>query len=170
MVRLRQLRRAKDLMDRDWSQPLDVDAVAAHAGYSPYHFVRAFKSAYGESPGQYLSRRRIERAEELLRTAGLSVTEICHLVGFHSLGSFSCTFKRRTGLTPGEYRKRHLHRGAALIPGCFALLWNGGFPARAPAGAPAAQERNSGEAHGPAPAYGEDRSVTDSDARGGRTP
>ncbi|MFF9843609.1 helix-turn-helix transcriptional regulator [Streptomyces sp. NPDC013740] len=125
-------------MDRDWAEPLDLDAVAAHAGYSRYHFVRAFKAAYGETPGQYLSRRRIERAEELLRTANLSVTEICTLVGFSSLGTFSGRFKSRTGLTPSEYRARHVGRGAALIPGCFALLCAGGFPGRG--------RGNSGEA------------------------
>lgn len=127
MVRLRQLRRAKDLMDREWARPIGVTDVAAHAGYSAYHFVRAFKAAYGETPGQYLSRRRIERAEELLRTADLAVTEICGLVGFSSLGTFCATFKRQTGMTPTAYRDRHLGQGAALIPGCYALLWAGGF-------------------------------------------
>ncbi|MEU7578836.1 helix-turn-helix transcriptional regulator [Streptomyces sp. NPDC041068] len=131
MERLRQLRRAKDVMDRDWADPhLDLDAVAAHAGYSRYHFLRAFKEVYGETPGQYLSRRRIERAEDMLRSADLSVTEICMLVGFSSVGTFSSTFKRQTGLTPSEYRTRHVGRGAALIPGCYAMLWAGGFPAR----------------------------------------
>jgi AraC-like DNA-binding protein len=146
MVRLRQLRRAKDLMDREWSELLDVDTVAAHAGYSPYHFSRAFKAAYGETPGQYLSRRRIERAQELLRTAQLSITEICTLVGFHSLGTFSATFKKQTGLSPTDYRARHHRRGAALIPGCFALLWTGGFRDRTAPDAPAEQDRNSEEA------------------------
>jgi AraC-like DNA-binding protein len=128
-VRLRQLRRAKDLMDREWGRPIGVADVAAHAGYSPYHFVRAFKAAYGETPGQYLSRRRIERAAELLRTADLAVTEVCLLVGFSSLGTFSATFKRQTGMTPSAYRDRYLGQGAALIPGCYALLWAGGFGA-----------------------------------------
>ncbi|WP_050515202.1 helix-turn-helix transcriptional regulator [Streptomyces rimosus] len=114
-------------MDRDWATPLDLDAVAAHAGYSRFHFIRAFKQVYGLTPGQYLSRRRIERAEELLRTADLSVTEICWLVGFGSLGTFSARFKKQTGLTPSAYRKRHVGRGAGLIPGCYALLWSGGF-------------------------------------------
>ncbi|MCG7209520.1 MULTISPECIES: helix-turn-helix transcriptional regulator [Streptomyces] len=131
MDRLRQLRRAKDAMDRDWADPaLDLDAVAAHAGYSRYHFVRAFKEAYGETPGRYLTHRRIERAEELLRAADLTVTEICHLVGYDSLGSFSATFKARTGLSPTDYRIAHVGRGASLIPGCYALLWAGGFPGR----------------------------------------
>ncbi|MEV0475771.1 helix-turn-helix transcriptional regulator [Streptomyces prunicolor] len=127
---MRQLRLGKDAMDRDWAEPeLDLGVVAAHAGYSRYHFIRAFKEAYGETPGQYLTHRRIERAEEMLRSADLSVTEICHLVGFSSLGSFSAGFKARTGLTPSEYRAEHVGRGAALIPGCYAMLWAGGFPA-----------------------------------------
>lgn len=127
LSQLRQLRLAKDAMDRDWAEPLDLDAVAAHAGYSRYHFVRLFRAVYGQTPGQYLSRRRIERAEDLLRTANLSVTEICTLVGFSSLGSFSSSFKKHTGLTPSEYRARHLKRNSALVPGCYALLWHGGF-------------------------------------------
>ncbi len=99
-------------MDRDWSDPdLDLDAVAATAGYSRFHFVRAFKAVYGETPGQYLSRRRLERAEELLRTANLSVTEICMLVGFSSLGTFSTRFKQQTGLLPSEYRVKNVGRG-----------------------------------------------------------
>ncbi len=103
MNRTRQLRLAKDAMDRDWADPdLDLAAVAAHAGYSRYHFIRAFRETYGETPGQYLTHRRIERAEDLLRTANLSVTEICHLVGFSSLGTFSARFKSRTGLTPAS--------------------------------------------------------------------
>ncbi len=126
-ARLRQLRLAKDAMDRDWASPLDLGAVAAHAGYSRFHFIRAFKQVYGLTPGQYLSRRRIERAEELLRTADLSVTEICWLVGFGSLGTFSARFKEQTGLTPSAYRRRHVGQGAGLIPGCYALLWSGGF-------------------------------------------
>jgi AraC-like DNA-binding protein len=131
MDKVRQLRLAKDAMDRDWADPgLDLDAVAAHAGYSRYHFVRAFKAVYGETPGQYLTHRRIERAEEYLRVADLTVTEICHLVGFSSLGTFSATFRTRTGLSPSEYRKKHVGRGTALIPGCYAMLWAGGFRQR----------------------------------------
>ncbi|MFD4247002.1 helix-turn-helix transcriptional regulator [Streptomyces sp. NPDC058525] len=139
--RLRQLRAAKDTMDRDWATPLDLATLAAHAGYSRYHFVRAFKEAYGQTPGQYLSRRRIDRAEEMLRTANLSITEICRLVGFSSLGTFSSRFKQQTGLSPSEYRTRHVGRGAALIPGCYAMLWAGGFP-----GSGAGEVRNPEEA------------------------
>ncbi|ATY16529.1 AraC family transcriptional regulator [Amycolatopsis sp. AA4] len=119
-------------MDRDWAAPLDLDAIAAHAGYSRYHFVRLFRAVYGQTPGQYLSRRRIERAEDLLRTANLSVTEICTLVGFSSLGSFSASFKKHTGLTPSEYRARHVRQNSALVPGCYALLWHGGFKGLGP--------------------------------------
>ncbi|MET7640173.1 helix-turn-helix transcriptional regulator [Streptomyces sp. NPDC005438] len=130
--RLRRLRLAKDTMDRDWARPLDLDTLAAEAGYSRYHFLRAFRSAYGETPGQYLSRRRVERAEDLLRTADLSVTEICHLVGFTSLGTFHGRFKEFTGLTPGQYRRVHQRPDAGLIPGCFVLMWAGGFPHHRP--------------------------------------
>lgn len=125
LEQLRQVRLAKDAMDRDWATPMDLDAIAAHAGYSRYHFVRLFRAVYGLTPGQYLSGRRIERAENLLRTANLSVTEICALVGFTSLGSFSSTFKKQTGLTPSDYRARHA--GTATVPGCYALLWHGAF-------------------------------------------
>lgn len=124
---LRQLRLAKDLMDRDWSQPLDLDAVAARAGYSRYHFVRRFRAVYGETPGQYLSRRRIERAQELLRSANLTVTEICMVVGFSSLGTFCTRFKRQVGMTPTEFRERAQRREQPPIPGCFVLFWAGGF-------------------------------------------
>ena len=121
---LRQLRLARDAMDRDWAEPLDLSAVAATAGYSRYHFVRLFKQAYGETPGQYLSRRRIERAQELLRSANLTVTEICMLVGFTSLGSFSRRFAELVGCSPSEYRRRMVARGGPPpIPGCFLMAW-----------------------------------------------
>ena len=149
MDKMRQLRLAKDAMDRDWADPeLDLDGVAACAGYSRFHFLRAFKAAYGETPGQYLTHRRIERAEEMLRSADLSVTEICHLVGFSSLGTFSARFKARTGLTPSEYRSTHVGRGAALIPGCYAMLWAGGFPTAISKKRPAAR-----------PAYGDGQDI-----------
>ena len=79
-------------MDRRFAEPLDLSQVAAHAGFSKFYFVRAFKDAYGETPANYLSRRRVERAKDLLRSANLTVTEVCALVGFASLGSFSSRF------------------------------------------------------------------------------
>jgi AraC-like DNA-binding protein len=127
LARLIALRQAKDAMDRDWAEPLDVAAVAARAGYSRYHFVRLFHEVYGETPGAYLARRRIERAQDLLRTANLTVTEICMLVGFTSLGTFCTRFKQLTGMTPTEFRRRARGPGASSIPGCFVLLGAGGF-------------------------------------------
>ena len=97
------LRRARDLIDRDYAEPLDLDAMAREAGYSRSHFARAFRAAHGETPRTYLTRRRIERATTLLRTASLSVTEICFLVGFASLGSFSAWFRDLVGRSPRAY-------------------------------------------------------------------
>ena len=79
---LRMLRRARDRIDRDYAEQIDIPALAAVAGYSREHFIRAFRAAYGETPGRYRTRRRVERACELLRSANLTVTEICLLVGF----------------------------------------------------------------------------------------
>ncbi|WP_207929133.1 helix-turn-helix transcriptional regulator [Actinomadura sp. 6K520] len=129
---LRRMRLARDTMDRDWAEPLDVATVAARAGYSRYHFVRLFSEVYGETPGAYLARRRIERAQDLLRNANLTVTEICMLVGFSSLGTFCTRFKQQVGMTPTEFRGRARTAGAAAIPGCFVLLWAGGFRADGP--------------------------------------
>jgi AraC-like DNA-binding protein len=118
------LRRARDLIDRDYAEPLDLDAMAREAGYSRFHFARAFGDAYGETPRAYLTRRRIERAKTLLRTANLSVTEICLLVGFESLGSFSSRFRRLVGQSPSEYRQAAVQAGGAPpIPGCVVLMW-----------------------------------------------
>lgn len=118
------LRRARDLIDRDYAEPLDLDVMAGEAGYSRYHFARAFTAAYGETPRTYLTRRRIERAKTLLRTANLSVTEICLLVGFASLGSFSARFRELVGRSPSEYRADAIARtGVPPIPGCMVLMW-----------------------------------------------
>src|SRR6201992_3036720 len=89
---LRMLRRARDRIDRDYAEQIDIPALAAGAGYSREHFIRAFRAAYGETPGRYRTRRRVERACELLRSVNLTVTEVCMLVGFSSLGSFSPRF------------------------------------------------------------------------------
>jgi AraC-like DNA-binding protein len=118
------LRRARDLIDREYAEPLDLDAMAGEAGYSRFHFARAFRAAYGETPRTYLTRRRIERAKTLLRTANLSVTEICFLVGFASLGSFSARFRELVGRSPSEYRDDAVARaGVPPIPGCLVLMW-----------------------------------------------
>jgi AraC-like DNA-binding protein len=123
------LRRAHDLIDRDYAEPLDLDAMAAEAGYSRSHFARAFASAYGETPHAYLTRRRIERAKTLLRSANLSVTEICFLVGFASLGSFSTRFRELVGRSPSEYRDDAVARtGVPPIPGCMVLMWTRPHP------------------------------------------
>ena len=104
--------------------PLDLDALAGEAGYSKFHFARSFAAAYGESPRAYLTRRRIERAKNYLRTANLSVTEICFLVGFESLGSFSSRFRELVGQSPTEYRESVVAAGGPPpIPGCFVLMW-----------------------------------------------
>jgi AraC-like DNA-binding protein len=98
------LRRARDLIDRDYAEPLDLDAMARTAGYSKYHFARSFAAAYGETPAAYLTRRRIERAKTLLRGANLNVTEVCYMVGFASLGTFSRRFSELASLSPSAYR------------------------------------------------------------------
>ena len=123
-VTLAALRRAHDLIDRDYAEALDLDAMAREAGYSKYHFARTFAMAYGETPRAYLTRRRVERAKNLLRTANLSVTEVCFLVGFESLGSFSSLFRRLVGQSPSAYRESSLATGALPpIPGCVVLMW-----------------------------------------------
>ena len=130
---LRMLRRARDRIDRDYAEPAGIDSLAAEAGYSLAHFIRAFRAAYGETPGAYRTRRRVERACELLRSVNLSVTEICYLVGFTSLGSFSSRFSELVGLSPSAYRREAASRGGpAPIPGCFALMWRTGLPAPQP--------------------------------------
>ena len=116
------LRRAKDLVDRAYAQPLDVAALARQAHVSPAHFSRRFKEAFGESPHQYVLTRRVERAQELLRNTELSVSEICLEVGFQSLGSFSATFHRIVGMTPTAYRAT-IAGFPPHIPGCWAAMW-----------------------------------------------
>ena len=101
-IALQALRQARDQIDRDYGSDITVSTVAGHAGYTASRFIRAFRHTYGETPGQNRSRRRIERARELLRASNLAVTEICLQVGFSSLGSFSSSFTRRSVfLAPG---------------------------------------------------------------------
>ena len=116
------LRRARDQIDRDFAEPLDLDSLARTAGISKYHFHRLFSSAYGRTPAAYLSERRVERAQDLLRSANLTVTEVCHTVGFSSLGSFSARFKQIVGETPRDFQRRWAAE-APKIPGCYVLMW-----------------------------------------------
>lgn len=125
------MRRARDLMDRDFAEPLDLSAMAREAGYSRFHFAREFARVYGETPRAYLTRRRIERAKTLLRSANLSVTEVCFLVGFESLGSFSSRFRELVGESPTAYRAAAVAAsGAPPIPGCVVLMWTRPHPDR----------------------------------------
>jgi AraC-like DNA-binding protein len=116
------LRQARDLADRNFAEPLDLDALAGAAQLSRYHFARCFAETYGETPLRYLTRRRIERAQDLLRSANLTVTEVCMLVGFSSLGSFSSRFRELVGESPTEYRDRWAKCGGPRIPGCFLFM------------------------------------------------
>lgn len=114
------LRRARDLMDREYAVPLDVPTMARHAIMSPAHFSREFRQAYGETPYAYLMTRRIERAMALLRDQ-TSVTDACTAVGCTSLGSFSSAFTRIVGESPSSYRARG-HPAAEAMPACIAQL------------------------------------------------
>lgn len=115
------LRKAKDRMDRDFDQPLDVPALARSAAMSAGHFSRSFKAAFGESPYSYLMTRRIERAKTLLRRGDTSVTDACFAVGCTSLGSFSTRFTEVVGESPSAYRARN-HAAAAEIPPCVVKV------------------------------------------------
>jgi AraC-like DNA-binding protein len=118
---LRRLRRARDRMDREYAQPLDVPALARTALMSPAHFSRRFREAYSETPYSYLMTRRIERAKALLRRGDLSVTDVCFAVGCTSLGSFSARFTELVGQTPSEYRARN-HDELRGMPPCQAMV------------------------------------------------
>jgi AraC-like DNA-binding protein len=113
------LRRVRDRIDRDYAQPLDVEALARGAHMSAGHLSREFKLAYGESPYSYLMTRRIERAMALLRRGDLSVTEVCFSVGCSSLGTFSSRFSDLVGMPPSSYR-RLAGAATAGIPSCVA--------------------------------------------------
>lgn len=113
------LRRVRDRIDRDYAQPLDVEALARGVGMSAGHLSRQFKLAYGESPYAYLMTRRIERAMALLRRGDLSVTDVCFEVGCSSLGTFSTRFTELVGVSPSVYREQAA--GATLgMPACIA--------------------------------------------------
>jgi len=117
------LRRARDHIDAHFADELDLDRLARVAGVSKYHFARSFEAVYRETPIRYLTRRRIERAQDLLRSANLTITEICMLVGFSSLGSFSARFSELVGESPSAYRARWAAAGGPHIPGCYLFMW-----------------------------------------------
>jgi AraC-like DNA-binding protein len=120
----RHLLRARDLIDMRYAEPLDIDALARAAHASPWHFVRRFARAFGETPHQYLLTRRMERAAALLRGTDHSVARICVEVGLSSVGSFTSSFKRIHGCTPTAYRAAHPPAAdRAPIPSCALMAW-----------------------------------------------
>ena len=120
IAELTHLRRARDLIDREYAEPLDVPAMARAALMSPSHFSRRFRAVYGEPPYTYLMTRRIERAQMLLRQ-GLSVTDTCWAVGCTSLGSFSSRFSELVGESPTQYRARD-HSDEDSLPTCVSMM------------------------------------------------
>jgi AraC-like DNA-binding protein len=116
----RRMLRARDAIDRTYALPLDITHLSQVANVSEAHFIRTFKSTFGETPHRYLQRRRVERAMFLLRETDRSVTDICLDVGFGSLGTFSRTFSEIVGDTPTEYRNRKL---VFAVPTCFSMSW-----------------------------------------------
>jgi AraC-like DNA-binding protein len=111
----------RELIDRRYARALTVDLLARRAGLSAFHFIRAFRAAFGVTPHQYVRAKRIDRARELLVTTPTPITEICVQVGFQSLGSFSSLFRRLTGETPGAYRAAR--RRNVYIPSCFVRMY-----------------------------------------------
>ncbi|WP_353953299.1 AraC family transcriptional regulator [Knoellia sp. S7-12] len=116
------LRRARDHVDRHFADELDLDELAGIARLSKFHFLRSFASVYGLTPLAYLGERRVERAQDLLRTTNLTVTEVCHAVGYSSLGSFSSRFREIVGETPSAFQARYAVGGAPRIPGCWVFM------------------------------------------------
>jgi AraC-like DNA-binding protein len=112
--------RARDAMDRDYRDELDIAALAAVACVSQAHFIRTFRATFGETPHRYLQRRRVERAMYMLRTTTDPITDICMAVGFSSLGTFSRTFTEIVGETPTRYRTRGQLDD---VPSCFVKAW-----------------------------------------------
>jgi len=125
------LRRARDHADRHYDQPLTLTQLAAVAALSPFHFQRLFTATYGVSPAAHVSRRRVERAQDHLRTTNLTVTEVCHLVGFSSLGSFSSRFRELVGESPSSYQRRWAANGAPRVPGCWVFMRGAAGPTTA---------------------------------------
>ncbi|KLD63914.1 helix-turn-helix transcriptional regulator [Dyella japonica] len=116
---LARLRRVRDRIDREYAEPLDVEALARGVQMSAGHLSRQFRAAYGESPYAYLMTRRIERAMALLRRGDLSVTDVCFTVGCQSLGTFTTRFTELVGMSPGVYKRRE-SQATAGMPSCVA--------------------------------------------------
>jgi AraC-like DNA-binding protein len=117
----RRLLRARDAMDRTYAQPLDIPELARIACVSEAHFIRTFRSTFGETPHRYLQRRRVERSMFMLRETSRSVTDICLEVGFNSLGTFTRTFRDIVGVSPTDYRQRAERK--PTVPTCFTMSW-----------------------------------------------
>jgi AraC-like DNA-binding protein len=117
----RRMLRARDAMDRQFADPLDIPALARVAHVSEAHFIRTFRATFGETPHRYLQRRRVERAMALLCSTDRSITDICMSVGFSSLGTFSRTFRDIVGESPKEYRAAH--PTVAKVPTHFSMAW-----------------------------------------------
>ena len=113
--------RARTFIDECYDLPLNLDQISKQACLSRYHFLRLFREAFATTPHQYLMRRRIEKAKELLRSRRLSVTDVCFEVGFQSLGSFSTLFRKRVGDAPINYRERQCE-SLKKIPGCYVMM------------------------------------------------
>ena len=119
------LSHARELIDARYSEPLDLDELARTANFSRYHFLRAFRRAFHVTPHEYLTRKRIERAKELLAESEFTVTEICFEVGFESLGSFSTLFHKIVGWSPSIYRARAWEmrkNPLRFIPNCYVIM------------------------------------------------
>jgi len=144
---LRRLRRARDRIDREFAEPLDVPALARTALMSTAHFSRRFRDAYGETPYAYLMTRRVERAQALLRRGDISVTDACIAVGCTSLGSFSARFTQLVGESPSAYRARN-HDALQLVATCQAMIVT--RPRKAGASARAATKAGPGGESAPA--------------------
>ncbi|GAB3624283.1 helix-turn-helix transcriptional regulator [Mariniluteicoccus endophyticus] len=141
VARTRALLRARDVMDRRYAEPLDLPALAAVVHLSPSQFLRAFAATFGETPHQYLYRRRIERAAVLLRTTDRPVTDIAYAVGYGSVGTFTRTFGRLMGRTPTA------HRALGPLPpapGCWVMA--AGRPAAHAGPAAGSADADFGEA------------------------
>jgi AraC-like DNA-binding protein len=117
----RKLARARDFMRDAYQQPVTLADISAQANLSPHHFLRTFKNAYQESPLEYLTRLRVERAKTLLKAGGHSVLEVCLEIGFESPSTFSAFFARHVGVSPSDYRR--LARSSILIPSVYRTLF-----------------------------------------------